>query len=49
MIKKTLMSIFPDYNKISRNLNIDLSSRPSELSFDTYYKITEMYEKINKF
>ncbi len=48
MINKIFIKLFPKYQEISKKLNIDLTSRPSELSFETYYKITELYEKYNK-
>ncbi len=48
MINKAFIKIFKNHKEISKILNLNLSSRPSELSYDTYYKITELYEKYKK-
>ena len=48
MINKVFIKLFPKYNEISKKLNLNLSSRPSELSYENYYRITELYEKYNK-
>ena len=40
MINKTLMKLFNNHEKIAEKLNIDLTCRPSELSAETYYKLT---------
>ena len=33
---------------MAKKLNIDLTLRPSQISRDHYYKITECYEKYGK-
>mgnify|MGYP001392862805 CR=1 FL=1 len=45
MINKAFSKLFDNYNEVARQLNINLHLRPSELSFDDYYRITEYYEK----
>ena len=47
MINKAFSKIFKNYKEIAKLLNIDLNKRPSELSFEEFYKITEKYEKVN--
>ena len=47
MINKAFSRIFKKHNEIAKLLNINLKKRPSELSFEEFYKITEKYEKIN--
>ena len=47
MINKPLSKIFDDYNNIAKKLNLNLTSRPSELSSDDYFRLTELYEKLN--
>ena len=46
MLKKPYYKIFNGNNKISEKLNINLNMRPQNLDFDTYYKLTEEYEKL---
>ena len=46
MINKPFAKIFKNYKEIAKSLNIDLSIRPSELSCEDFYKLTEIYEKI---
>ena len=47
MINKAFSKIFKKHNEIAKLLNINLNKRPSELSFEEFYKITEKYEKVN--
>ncbi len=47
MINKAFSRIFQNYEDVAEKLNINLKSRPSELSYEDYYKLTEHYEKIN--
>lgn len=47
MINKPLSKIFKEYKSIAKKLSLNLNSRPSELTCDNYYKLTEFYEKIN--
>ncbi len=47
MIKKPMKMLFKDFENISKNLSLDLNLRPQNLDLVTYYKICEMYEKIN--
>ena len=46
MINKPFSKIFKNYEEVATSLNIDLKKRPSELSYENYYQITEKYEKI---
>ena len=45
MINKTLNKIFKSNEKISLIKNINLESRPSDLSPDKYFKITKLFEE----
>ena len=45
MINKNIKKIFKNYKDIKFINNLDLNSRPSDLSPDKYYKITEFFEK----
>ena len=45
MINKPFEKLFKNYNFVAK-LNIDLRLRPSDLSIDQYYKLTEYYEKL---
>ena len=44
MINKNIKKIL-SYDQISKIKKIDLNSRPSELSPNMYYKITELSER----
>ena len=46
MIKKPYNEIFSGNTAISSRLDIDLNLRPQNLRFETYYKLTEEYEKL---
>ena len=46
MLKKPYNKIFDGNPEISKKLNIDLKLRPQNLDFETYYKLTNEYEKI---
>ena len=46
MIKKPFNQIFSGKKFISDKLKIDLTLRPQNLNIETYYKITEEYEKL---
>ncbi len=46
MLKKPYNQIFNGNPEISKKLNIDLNLRPQNLDFETYYKLTNEYEKI---
>jgi 16S rRNA (adenine1518-N6/adenine1519-N6)-dimethyltransferase len=48
MINKAFNKLFNNTNNYSKELKVDLSSRPNELSTNQYYKITEYYEKYGK-
>ena len=48
MINKALKKIFKNYKDIARMLNINLNSRPSDLSPEIYFKLTEIFEKNTK-
>ena len=47
MINKPFSKIFKNYKEVAKLLNINLNKRPSELSCENFYKITEKYEEIN--
>ena len=46
MINKKFKSLFKDFDLIAKELNINLSSRPNELSPSQYCKITEYFENL---
>ena len=46
MIKKPFNQIFNGDLRILKKLKIDLNLRPQNLNFETYYKLTEEYEKL---
>ncbi len=46
MIKKPFNQLFNGNPKVLDELNIDLNLRPQNLDFNTYYKLTEAYEKL---
>ena len=46
MIKKPFNQLFPKKNNILNKLDISLDLRPQNLNLETYYKITEEYEKL---
>ncbi len=46
MIKKPYNQIFSENTYILEKLNINLNLRPQNLDFQTYYKLTEEYEKL---
>ena len=46
MIKKPYNQIFNGDLKISEKLKINLNLRPQNLGYETYYKLTEEYEKL---
>ena len=46
MIKKPFNQIFKNSIQVAKKLNIDLTLRPQNLSYDKYYKITAEYENL---
>ena len=46
MIKKPYNQIFNGDLRVLENLKINLNLRPQNLSYETYYKLTEEYEKL---
>ena len=48
MINKVFSKLFKNHLELAKKLSINLKSRPSELSFDNYYRLTEFYEKSKK-
>jgi len=46
MIKKPLKFLFKNYEKVAKELSLDLNLRPQNLSNHTYYKICSYYEKL---
>ena len=47
MIKKPFHKLFNENNNIASKIGIDLNSRPQNLDFDTYLKLTKEYENLN--
>mgnify|MGYP001220536340 CR=1 FL=1 len=47
-IKKPMKMIFSNFENIAEKLNIDLNLRPQNLDLETYFKIAEEFEKLNK-
>ena len=47
MINKSIKKLFKDKNDFEKKINILQNIRPSQVSEDQYYMITEYYEKIN--
>ena len=48
MINKAFTKLFDNSTLFSKKLKINLSYRPSQISKENYYKITEYYEKYGK-
>ena len=46
MLKKPFNQLFNGNQKILDKLKIDVNLRPQNLDFDTYYKLTDEYEKL---
>ena len=46
MLKKSYNLLFNGNLDIANKLNIDLSLRPQNLNFDTYYKLSEEFENL---
>ena len=46
MLKKPYNQLFNGNLEIANKLKIDLNMRPQNLNFETYYKLTEEYEKL---
>ena len=46
MINKSFKKLFKEKISMVKNLNIDLTKRPEELSNETFYKIAIEYEKL---
>ena len=46
MIKKPFNQLFNGKSKILNELKIDFNLRPQNLDFDTYYKLTSLYEDL---
>ena len=46
MIKKPYNQLFPGNTDITTKLNINLNLRPQNLNFETYYELTNEYEKL---
>ena len=46
MIKKPFNQLFNGNQKVLDEFNIDLNLRPQNLDFNTYYKLTQAYEKL---
>ena len=46
MVKKSFKQIFSEYKKISNKYKINLNLRPQNINFETYYKLTQEYEKL---
>ena len=46
MIKKPYNLLFNGNSKVISKLKIDLNLRPQNLDFETYFKLTDEYEKL---
>ena len=46
MIKKPFNHLFPENKEILKKLSLNLSLRPQNLNFETYYKLAYEYEKL---
>ena len=46
MIKKPFSQVFSNNIKIAKKLKIDLSLRPQNLTNNTYYELSNEYEKL---
>ena len=46
MIKKPFNQLFNGDQKILHKLKINLSLRPQNLDFNTYYELTKIYENL---
>ena len=46
MIKKPYYQLFNDNNNIAYKIGIDLSSRPQNLDFEAYFRLTKEYENL---
>ncbi len=46
MIKKPYYQLFNDNNNITSKIGIDLNSRPQNLDFETYFRLTKEYENL---
>ncbi len=46
MIKKPFNLLFQNNENILNRLNISLNLRPQNLDFETYYKLTDEYERL---
>ena len=46
MIKKSFKQIFSEYIEVSDKYKVNLNLRPQNINFDTYYKLTQEYEKL---
>ena len=46
MIRKPLKQLFDNYEDIAKKLNLDLKSRPQNISKDKYLKICKIYEDL---
>jgi 16S rRNA (adenine1518-N6/adenine1519-N6)-dimethyltransferase len=47
MIKKPFNQLFNGNSQIAEKLNIGLNMRPQNLNYETYYKLTDEYEKLS--
>ena len=46
MIKKPFNHLFHGNSKIIKKLNLNMSLRPQNLDFETYFKLTNEYENL---
>ena len=46
MIKKPYYQLFKDDYSFASKFGIDLNSRPQNLDFETYFKLTKEYEDL---
>ncbi len=48
MIKKPYKQLFGENLEVASKLKINLNLRPQNLDFETYFKLTELYEKLRR-
>ena len=46
MLKRPFNQLFNGNQKVIDELKINLNLRPQNLDYDTYYQLTNMYEKL---
>ena len=47
MIKKPMKQLFAKYEEVAKDLNLDLNSRPQNISVNKYLEICKIYENLS--